>query len=307
MDKHWLLVFGCGAFLVVIVSSFSIGVEWVTEMPRPEAMTGTSTETATTTYEAVNSADIFGDGIRLNRLTSSFVNTSTGAEISFRQNKGGAGSNLSFDVYVNQKKITGTIGAQTVSLFSFSPDNRYFALRTQNHSGAFSYGFGISVIDLVNGKVIPVQNFKHSKCCSMNAWQYIESYKWVDEHALEVTKFVVDSVYEKQDNKIDYYRISEREIFSYDMVKDARGPALWYSPMPQSFFIGATTTFTFGVHDAFANIVATYAVMDGKPIFSGQTLVFDTIGTTTIKLAAVNSFEKTSVFEYQISVLPRPN
>ncbi len=182
--------------------------------PRP-----TSSVPSSTVIHAL--VDIFGNETNFTRLTSPFVNTSTKVAISFKKVDTGT-RNLAADIYVDQVKVNGKydeVGGQGESLFSFSPDNKYFAFRTRWQSGCCASDFGIYVIDLTAKKIIEInppqreQDYSGQKeSPTQSIFPLIESYGW-DNGALKITFYFVGF---SSDEK--YYRISPKEIWRYDLT-----------------------------------------------------------------------------------------
>jgi hypothetical protein len=161
-----------------------------------------------------------------------FVNTSTGATVTFKEYSTGA-NNLGAYVYLDGEKIdkgdyilvngqnvrkTLEVGGEGSDL-GFSPDNKFFAFRTRWGSGCCASDFAIFVMDIGHKTISQVNPPRREADYSgpkesptQSIFPFIEEYTW-DNDALRVTFYFVEF---SSDEK--YYRVSPKEIWRYDLA-----------------------------------------------------------------------------------------
>ncbi len=148
-----------------------------------------------------------------------FINTSTGKTVSFRNASHDQTVNGSADLYVNQKKV-GEVGGESISMPSFSPNNKYFAFRSQQHLGASESDFAIYVINLKDATEAIIRSPREEYAGDQSrlghlVMPYIESYAWDGDNAVDITFYFVAT---GSDEGGKYYRISPEEIWRYDFI-----------------------------------------------------------------------------------------
>jgi len=137
-----------------------------------------------------------------------FVDVATGHNVKFVPDSAAMSTNGGAYVYLDQKKI-GSVGGAGASLFSFSPDGQYLALRAIYRSGAFQSTFELNVIDIMNEKIIRIQ-LPQGKLDA-----FIESYTWTKDDILMVVLYPV-TVDTSNKNPVTY-RESPKEFWRYDI------------------------------------------------------------------------------------------
>src|SRR6266404_5584814 len=172
-------------------------------VPAPEPSPTTSSASV---HEPVN---ILAGGQNYGSLPP-FVNTSTGATVTFKEYSTGA-NNPGAYVYLNGEKIdkgdyilvNGQNVRNTVEVggegsdFNFSPDDKRFAFQTRWGTGCCSSDFAIFVVDMGNKTILRIHPPRRGPDYSgpkesptQSIFSFIESYKW-DRDALRVTFYFV--------------------------------------------------------------------------------------------------------------------
>lgn len=106
-------------------------------------------------------------------------------------------------------------GAVARALTSFSPDNRYLAFRTRWNLGLAKYDFRLAVFDLQNGETIIIQPPEGQPGGFI--YPYIESYEWEGNNKMNITVYSVESEYISEENKHNYYRVTPKKLWQYDL------------------------------------------------------------------------------------------
>lgn len=169
------------------------------------------------------------------------VNPVTKDEITFRRLNGEEyqmDGQSYFDVYINGERIS-MVNGLTISMGTFSPDNRYFSFRSRYEYGAGSRGFIIYVIDLKETEVIRLTEAMRRKDYISDehsrAWkitQFIESCEWEGNNTLKLVAYLMASEGDKQEN----YRITAKATKYYDLVDNE------YIPMGSIYKISSDDT-----------------------------------------------------------------
>lgn len=106
-----------------------------------------------------------------------------------------------------------SFGAAARALTSFSPDNRYLAFRTRWNMGVAKYAFNLMVFDL-QGEVTIVVTKPEGK---PGGFVYPESYEWKENNKMDIIVYTVKSQYISEEKKHNYYRITPKELWQYDL------------------------------------------------------------------------------------------
>lgn len=133
-------------------------------------------------------------------LLPSYKNSKTDDMVSFVLDKSVQARNQAYEVNVNGVKI-GTVGVQGISEAEFSPDGKYFSLKSRTVCGATCFDFIINVIDIENKKISTINPPKEEK----GKTSFIESYDWKDGAIQLVFYYVTDA------------RVSAKEIWEYNL------------------------------------------------------------------------------------------
>lgn len=123
-------------------------------------------------------------------------------------------------LFINDTRIGNVEGMGTLES-SFSPDNKYFSVRTLSVCGVGCINSMLYVADILNSKLIAITPPYTSKDYKGDTSQYVdrvaepfmESWSW-DGSDLKIKIFFVGT--SKSDGKT--YRISNKEIWKYDLV-----------------------------------------------------------------------------------------
>jgi hypothetical protein len=110
-------------------------------------------------------------------------------------------------------KEAGTAQTDLQTLFSFSPDNKYFGFRTNCTYGATSFGHSLTVISLVSGTMMEIRSPHAERNPSNDA---LESYTWHGD-TIDVVSYLVTPEYTEQPAKLTYYRTTPKELWRYDL------------------------------------------------------------------------------------------
>lgn len=192
-----------GIALVIIVVGVAIYLYPKTQSVQEVAPTSTSVKSvsATSTYVFVGQIGL-GE-----HISWPIVNATTGDSISI-QGTNQEAQNPSSYIYVNQKKV-GVVGGY-LSMPSFSPDNKYFAIQETFDEGCAStcLSFDISVINLEKGTISTIQPNPIDA--------YIDSYTWDDDNALDFTSYSISA--STTGNITNYYRTSPEQVWQYELT-----------------------------------------------------------------------------------------
>lgn len=123
-----------------------------------------------------------------------------------------------YAILLNNEKI-GETGGQGFGMATFSPDKRYYSLRSRAVMGCVGMCqlFVIKVIDLKDKKVFfieyPQEGFGDPKESDS---KFIESYFWKDNVTLTVTTFSVSYSYQEDSSYI--VNVTPKQVWNYDVI-----------------------------------------------------------------------------------------
>lgn len=151
---------------------------------------------------------------------SGITDSSTRDSITFTSIPDQESQNPSYYAFVNGQKI-GEVEGMAIALPSFSPNGQYFVFRSRSMCGAGCEGFDVYVLDTVhlNVKDLILPTYREAASIGNDTRMYsdtdafVESMTWNTDNTLDVVQYVVGT-----DNNGDYYRISPKEVWQYDLT-----------------------------------------------------------------------------------------
>lgn len=230
------IIAALGVILVVICGYYTFRLFEQTRIPGSLPTASTSTPAQTTSNTATTSTStalqipfdnqkFFADEVPFNDNVTKFTAPVTKDVVSFTLLKGEIyqAPNPSYDVYVNGTKI-GQMGGLEKSMTGFSPDGRYFAVRSTFVCGTGCTDMSLYVIDLKDLKLLTLNSPSGQVGEKLNTHQqyqdvtpFIESYAWGQDNDIKITTYAVAQV------GIDtYYQITPKEIWDYNLVTHAQ-------------------------------------------------------------------------------------
>jgi flagellar basal body-associated protein FliL len=193
----------------------------------PSTVNTVSTSPSATTIRApFKISDLFENEVRLTPFKS--TNPVTGDVITIQIANNQVQERIStYDVYVN-KKLAGEFGGQSILSPSFSNDDKYFTFRVISACGATCYDTNIIVINIANAKLSTINTPQKEKDyegekshIGYEINPIIESFVWGVGNKLNINFFFLALSYGETSKTVDYYRVSSKEVWSYDLTNSS--------------------------------------------------------------------------------------
>jgi pimeloyl-ACP methyl ester carboxylesterase len=94
--------------------------------------------------------------------------------------------------------------------------------------------------------------------------------------------------------------------FRFASSSDVIPPEISVSDLPDTAILGNTTTIVFSANDADAGLASVRATVNGTEVENGGTVVFSDVGTTVVRITAIDRAGNPSAREIDIPVVPPP-